>query len=457
LTFDNAATDRLAFQVLAARDKLVSLSGLAPDQIIFLGHSMGARVALQAATMDVRQSAGLILLGTQVNLETNVQSEVFTGVTDTDMAWIQSLGPNNPLTNVLMISGRWDDILSPANARLLLNKLVGGPAGEGEPFGDLQAGTGRELLILDRLLHNYEIYAPLALTEAKEWASTIWGNPETPAAATASRRIMLWLLALGGIFLAVLGGERWAASALPPLRTTPRTMSIESTKRFLWSKLLLWVPAVPLSVLVAGSLFIVPLGLPVFNMIYIGFIGGYGLLMLLLYWRGWMPGVEGRLPFGGTLAGRCKDSIPRTLLALFAAAVILVLATTYARSGWFWAPPRGDRLVWLLLFTPPTALGFWIGLHEWGMLWEKAPRRGFLRLAALLTGLVPFFLWTLFQAALGSLSGMVASLQGLIILALVLASGALVQRLAERPWLSALIESVLLYWLILPQGALFSL
>jgi hypothetical protein len=192
-------------------------------------------------------------------------------------------------------------------------------------------------------------------------------------------------------------------------------------------------------------------------MIYIGFIGGYGLLMLLLYWRGWMPGVEGRLPFGGTLAGRLKDSMPRTLLALIAAAVILVLATTYARSGWFWPPPWGDRLVWLLLFTPPTALGFWIGLQEWGMLWEKAPCRGLLRLAALLIGLVPFFLWTLFQATLGSLSGTVASLQGLVILALVLAGGALVQRLAERPWLSALVESVLLYWLILPQGVLFSL
>ena len=92
LTFDNAATDRLARQTLAAKEELERRSGLTSEQILFLGHSMGARVGLQAATMDAEPVGGLILLGTQVNLAANVQSQLFTGVSDGELAWVQSLG-----------------------------------------------------------------------------------------------------------------------------------------------------------------------------------------------------------------------------------------------------------------------------------------------------------------------------------------------------------------------------
>jgi len=36
-----------------------------------------------------------------------------------------------------------------------------------------------------------------------------------------------------------------------------------------------------------------PLGKSVFNLIDVGFIGGYGTLLLILYWREKMPGVRG--------------------------------------------------------------------------------------------------------------------------------------------------------------------
>ena len=72
-----------------------------------------------------------------------------------------------------------------------------------------------------------------------------------------------------------------------------------------------------------------------------------------------------------------------------------------------------------------------------------------------LIGLFPFLLYTLLMAALGSLSGMIGGLQGLIILWLVLAFGNLVQIVVHRPWITAVCMAVLLYWLILPQGVLF--
>jgi pimeloyl-ACP methyl ester carboxylesterase len=446
LAFDNAATDRLARQALAAQTTFTRLSGLSPDRIILLGHSMGARVALQAATLADEPVAGLVLLGAQVNLATNIQSEVFTGISDTDLEWVQALGPNNPPVDILLLIGSWDDVLTPTNARLLLQKLVGAEALEGQVWGT--EGATRELVILPSLLHNYEVYSPGALSHARAWVAAE-REVTTGDDPTAAWRILLWFGGLAGLFLTVLSGGRWAAAALKPIPTTTPTIAVTNVKRFLWAKLLLWLAALPLIGLLFGIFFFIPLGTPVFNLTYVGFLGAYGLLMLLLYALGRVPGTEGRLPFGRRPA-QGYPSLRRTLLAIGASAALQALVTALAQTGWFAAPPLGDRLVWLVLFTPVTALGFWIGHHEQVMLDGRVSKA-----AATLIGLLPFFLWTLLQAAIGSLSGMVGGVQGLFILGLVLLQGTLVQRLAGRPWLTAVLQAITLYWLVLPSGVLF--
>jgi hypothetical protein len=134
---------------------------------------------------------------------------------------------------------------------------------------------------------------------------------------------------------------------------------------------------------------------------------------------------------------------------------MFAVTALYARSGWFSVPPVGDRLVWLALLVVPTAVGFWVGGYEWQLVYEtKSRRRGDLAWLGL-AGLLPFILWTVFQGLLGSLSGMIAGVQGLIILALVLATGSLLRRVSGRPWLCAFLQAALLYWLVLPQGVLF--
>jgi pimeloyl-ACP methyl ester carboxylesterase len=192
LGYDNAATPRLARQALAAMDKFKSLSGLEDEQILVLGHSLGARVALQAASLDPRP-AGLILLGTQVNLSPNTQSEFFTGVSDAGLAWVQALGPESPATNLLLISGQWDDILTPAAAELLAEKLSGAPLAPNSGTGDLATGTRRDLMLLPRLVHNYEVFSPRVLAAAKVWAAQALGlaappasPPQPPASAAGS-------------------------------------------------------------------------------------------------------------------------------------------------------------------------------------------------------------------------------------------------------------------------------
>jgi hypothetical protein len=215
--------------------------------------------------------------------------------------------------------------------------------------------------------------------------------------------------------------------------------------------LILWLGALPLMVLLFGSFFILPLGLPAFNLIYVGFIGGYGILMTILYTSGRMPGTRNRLALKTPGSGA-----NHWLAAIAAWMLISGLAIGLARSGLFLAPPTGDRLVWLAIFTPFTALGFWIGGREMEMIRRVAPGERTPLVLALLIGLMPFFLWAAFQLAIGSWSGTVASVQGLLILALVLLLGSLMNRLTRWTWLTAVCQAVLLYILILPQGVLFT-
>ena len=449
LGFDNAQTDRLARQTEAALEKFVSVSGLQNKQILLLGHSLGARVALQTAVLNSDLPAGLILLGAQVNLSPNTQAEFFTGTSDAGLDWVQWLGAIRPDVPILMISGSWDDILTPEAARQLLDKLsIPYPySPTGRCCSTLPQGSSRKWVMIPALLHNYEFISARVLNEVVTWSGEILNLPVDPSGSFAAARIGLWLLAAAGLWAGLLLAGQ--AGGLPVSSGGPRILS---PRRFLWGKLILWLPALPLAALVSGLVFVLPLGKPVINLIYVGFISGYGILLSILYRLGRMPGVEGKL------AGQESQARTGRREAFLAAGLTLgVFAFTaaYARSGWFFVFPLNLRLVWLLLFTPPTALGFWIGLREAEWLRRDGPGRGGLLFWHGLIGLVPFFVYAIFLAVLGSLSGLAGSLQGLVVLGWVLAYGELLQRLTRRAWITALLQSLLLYWLILPQGVLF--
>lgn len=439
LGFDNAETDRLARQTLAAKSLLLDRAGLTSDQLVFLGHSLGARVALQAATLDSAPPAGLVLLGAQVNLATNVQAEFFTGVSDADLGWVAGLGPNNPTSAVLLSSGSLDDILTVAAATLLHEKL-----------GD--DGTGRQLSILPGLLHNYEVFSPATLGEGLVWSGEVVGVAMPGSTAFAGPRIALWLTTLVGLFTGLAGGWQFADASLPA-QPVVATVAVTRIPRFLLAKTLLWLVGLVPSVLLTGLLFFVPLGKPVFNLIYGGFIGGYGLLMLGLYRGGWMPASEGRLLLRSTV----PEGVPGfgIAAAVGVALLMIVLTTAFARSGWFWPFPLNQRALWLLLMTPITALGFWVGLKEIEMLIAAKPASALPYWLIVIIGLLPFILQMVFLGALGSLSGMIGALEGLLALALAILTGAIVYRLSYRPWFTAVLQAIILYWLVLPRGVLF--
>jgi pimeloyl-ACP methyl ester carboxylesterase len=450
LGFDNASTDRLAYQVISAKEVFKSSSGLTDDQIVYFGHSLGARVAVQSAVMDPVPPRALILLGTQINLGTNLQAEFFTGTSDSELDWVQSLDPETPATDILLFSGEWDDILTPGAAQTLYDQLTNASAGVEQPYA-------RKLTILPRLFHNYEIYSTRLLQQAFIQLDDL-GLISIQSSVSLAGYYIFGALTLLGLLGTLISAPIYLNQSRPTLPLPPPPVKIQRLMPFIRGKLFLWLAAVPAALLLTGSFFLIPLGLPVFNLIYVGFISGYGIVMLILYRSGKVPGTDGKMQL--KLAEKTSPSSRiRTLLGFLVAGLILLICLIFTRSGLFYVIAPNQRLVWLVIFTPFTALGFWIGDRELHMLdafrHETGRRLKWASLSLALIGLTPFFLYTLFMGILGSHSGMLSGLHGLLILAIVLLMGRLLKHFIHQSWIISLLQAALLYALILPQGVLF--
>lgn len=451
LSFDNAATDRLANITQQAMQQFQQRSGIAPQHTLLFGHSLGARVALETSVRGPLRPAGLILFGAQVNLGTNAQSEFFTGTSDSDLTWVRELSPVNPPVPLLLVTGSWEDILTTEGARLLMTALCGVPITNPT---SCSASPSRQWHLLPALVHNWEIHSPRALAIATDWSAKIWGLQGVELRVSTSAaflRIVAWLVAVAGIFTCLGGIYGWVQLAYP-MPPPECGFQVRNCKRYLWGKTWLWLAALPISAILMVIYFLLPLHNPTFNLIYAGFIGGYGILLLGLYGIGRMPGAAGKLHL----------PLPRqrTPLRLWAIAALFngslfALLTAFYQTGQGQVPPVGERFAWIFLFTPLTALGFWIGMAENAALARCFPQQPALIRWAALIGLLPFFLRVILLAVLGSISGMLGAVLGLLILAVVMLQGEITRLLTRSLLAAAIMQSVLLYWLVLASGPLF--
>ena len=292
LGFDNAASDRLSRQLLVAKQHFKSLSGLDSEKIFFLGHSMGARVALWAETFDQDPVRGIILIGSSVNLLPNTQSDFFTGTDDLGLAWVQALDANNPPTDILLITGGWDDILPPESAGVLFSKLNGN-----KPVNPIFT---RDLEIVPNVFHNYEPYSPRIIKITKEWVSlrvnSLTGS--TVDVTIAQTRIALWSGFLIGMFLFLLFFpmvlDKREKSVKKFESTAEKTIQISNITLFLKQKICLWLLALPIVLLMGLLFFLMPIGIPVFNISYVGLIASYGILLLIMYRKTKVSSVHGQ-------------------------------------------------------------------------------------------------------------------------------------------------------------------
>ncbi|MFN8373351.1 MAG: alpha/beta fold hydrolase [Anaerolineae bacterium] len=458
--FDDTRTNRIAQQVLAAKEEFKRLSGLTDPQIVVVGHGMGARETLQAATMDTRQVAGLILIGTQINLTINPQSLFFAGTSDRDLEWVQNLNYNNPPVGIVLISGTLDDILSPENAELLYDQLNSSAYSAAILARPLRFEIGFRTLRRIAGFHNFEIYHPNVIREVVMFAQHFLPFGFNPSYTEVTRssessfvywRFIFWFTGIVGIFILLIGGVKY---------TKPKSSSISTrieitSQRFVIAKCVMWFASVPLFLGLMAIFFVLPIPCPMFGLLYVGSIGAHGILTWLLYYFGKMPGTEGKLPFTVDHIGQ---NIRLTVALTFG---LMVITGLYAATGWFNPLPTMVRLRWMVICVPIAAVGFWLGHHESRMI--KVYTRGdtlrqsTMQGALSLINLLPFLVCLVMLALMGSSSNVIVGLQGLLILVLVILFGKLLNNLKQPLWVIAVAQATVLCWLILPLSALFSL
>mgnify|MGYP005849636465 CR=1 FL=1 len=462
LQYNNAETDVLAKQVLIALEIFKDQSGLEESSIFIIGHSMGARVALQSQTMTNRTVRSLVLFGVSINLQTNVQSDVFTGVQDANLEWIQNLNSTNPKLDLCVIVGTNDDILTPDAASVLLSKLN---EGGNNPYK-------RDLILVDNVFHNYEIWTPTSIQVAKQWIKNQmllidrnYSERINSSMNLTYLRISVWIFTTLGLFISIIAGSNLLSSYLKKQESENResmndTITITDTKKWIKYKLLSWFPAFGIGGIIMMLLFIIPIGIPVFNIIFVGLISGYGLWMIIAFKRKRLPFSDNQYNFKSLFSFEKSNNININIKGKKEIVCIIILSIVYvfgisawvARTGLFTVFPIMQRGFWLVLFSILTAFGYYIGQKE--LEWAKQSKLNSKVLIAI--SLIPFVLFLLFFLAIGSLAGMLGMFQNLIILSMVAFVGELMSRLLKKEISASLIQGILLQLLIIPQGALFA-
>jgi hypothetical protein len=459
--FNNTATDKLASQLQQVKSEFKSISGLEDSQIALVGQSYGARIALQEQTFDSSAVAGLVLIGVQVNLDIENMADVFTGVSDLNLEWIINLGPNDPLTNITIITGAWDDVLPPKGAILLYEKLINDSYTEIGGFFRGVNNLSRELLIFDRVVHNYEVYSPEIINTAILRVGDFFGlELEVTGTRSVTRlRNMSWLMIMIGFYtsfivLRNLKNNKTKNKIESEDNKDNFDFKIEKTRRYLLGKLITFALSIPIMVLIFLFIFIFGTDLPLFTVSYTSFLFGLGTIELLFFWKGKMIGVKGEWRIDKIFKKPLNQDLKNLGISLSIFVLIIIIISFTVQTGlWFIFPIR--KIPWLVVLTPFSSLGFYISIKQLKLI-SRNKEKLFLNLLGFFGILIGFtFLVAILSLVFGFIGIIIGFLELLIILGFISLFGVLLSQISNYDFLTALLLAFLLQWIIIPESVIF--
>ncbi|NHK31711.1 MAG: lysophospholipase [Asgard group archaeon] len=449
--------DILANQILRAKTMFKQLSGLSDSDIFLIGHSMGARAVMKATQIDTNQVNGCILIGSAINVD-NVSND----------SWIKDLGPNNPASNMYILTGAWDDVQSPNEALKLYQTLAGN-----DSLTDLKDDylTPDDLIIsinvLKILTHTHESTSFRMASWVTRWVYNIFEHPKDIdhiSSITQSSRIsvspyslLIWynLLEVIGFFLLLIYGQKiikFEQEKRNEIRNEENyTQDLFNLKKFYWFKLLIWVGAGIIAIVIAVILLFLPIAIPYFTLLFFCPLAGYGIINFILYTIGKMPGYN----------DKWKPKIKESLLeinwwsVLFGAIVfvIITIVFSYFLNGFMYHIfPINIRLAWLAIFTIIGTLGFYMFQFETNELRKAYPNKSKITMLNNFIFLLPFIIGAFVILFSGRIIFFLDALHDLILLGLVVLIGNLLQQIWKTPIFTAYMQSFLLFFLLLPRG-----
>lgn len=466
----NNSANELALQVLRAKTEFKEVSGLEDSEIFMLGHSMGARGVMKSTTIDSNPVNGCILLGPALHVSDNNETS----------SWVDELGPTNPLTNILIVTGAWEDIAPPPEAMNLYYKLSNETdiIKPQSTYRLTPEGLVKEFTILKYLTHTHETMSIRSVMWIANWIERIVQDkhPSNPLITPEEYeqwliafdfldfRIWLLLMELGGIFVVLIFGTKLLTLKQEKLSVvvqeekeeadqqseTPE-LAITNIKKFIGYKLLIWLGAAVIALILALNLANLPNGIPYFTLLFICPISGYGFMMLILYSIDKMPGLVGKWR---PKIKQIKENMNWRIIlfGLVVFGIITAVFTYFISSSLYHVFPMNIRLLWLVIFTVLAVPGFYFLQIETKLIRNYSEVKDYHTKLNSIAFLAPFIIGSLYILFSGTIIYLVDALNDLMILSLIILVGNLMQRIWKKPFLTALLQSFLLFFLLLPRG-----
>ncbi|MHA1125262.1 MAG: alpha/beta hydrolase [Candidatus Heimdallarchaeota archaeon] len=449
-------SDLLSEHIHTAKEQFKSASDLNNSQIILIGHSRGASAVLRYTVDAVNPVKGCILLG---------------GATD-PVENPLNLTTDNPPTNVHIVTGTWEDILLPSEAIAVYN-ILGNTTGSGLQGGiTTPEGYRREFRIFKALMHTYEVISPRVAQYTLNATLRMLNSyqPDTNLESAVIRPIDMraWILPMEivGFILtlvfAILLAEKAPTAIVKQEKSEEEDeekieeenqIGIINPKLFFGLKFPIMLPGLAIGALIAFLICLLPMGIPFFTLLFLFPVVGYGIIMLIFYATGKMPGAEGK--FKPRVADFKKDlNGYKILFTAIIGIIIIALFSYFISSTVYHIFPLNIRLFWLALFTILSVIGFFMLQVETELIQKSFPNK----INALVLNntlfLSPFIIGVIYLLAAGNLIYFLDGLHDMIILVLVILSGGLLQRLWKKKLLTAIFQAFLLFFLVVPRGPL---
>lgn len=466
--FDNAKTDEIPKEIDDALTYLHKLSSIDYENIILMGHSMGGRSILRLmydynissadTTLTKKNVKNIILFSPEVNYKHSAQASLFASTDDeNEYPWKDYDENAIKGVNVYLFGSTADDVVSDYDILRISERLTGKKTQEkGTTFFTETNSLGSKVTVgvTSGVLHSYQMYSVKFASYVSSSVESITGISSSYPTGIISFTYISWglsLLGIGLLFFALSMQEKPELSLETELENVP---TIENEKKFLISKLILWIPGLLIGFLICCLCIVLPFGSPIMNIPYMCCIAGYGICMLIFYLIKKVKGVNGSLPKPSFKIHSDKKKIIECV-ALFLG--LCIYCWFVLKMTMYNLLPMNIRLFWLFFATILMSVGYYVSNIENDMLKKAKASKKTIILYSLIQ-YVALFLFVLFYLAIQSYSGFIGQMQNMILMyVLVIPLGSYINNKLNNRVYGSIISAFIFQALMITSAAIIAM
>ena len=435
MKFMYKSNDYLAEQYYTAVVAFSQMADLNEEKIHIIGNGAGARVALQTATKHFFSPRDLTLISTEMNLTAKLDFDVINFVREKDVSFMKALNSKNPGLNIHLVTSSLNSSSGRKENEMLKQMLERKKAGKGadnkvtldtvafaNPINEIASGG-----VINRTVGYI----------AQRDGTSYDGNSTIPFLSLITTVLYVLLFAIIVYAYRVIGKDYYKERG-----------TVEYDRTFVKAKLLALIPAVIVLFLLPIALYfsigaIIPV--PYFILAPMSALAAYGITVFYLYYR---------TDFAGDLGSKIFYKDPRTNIKRGLRATVIIVALLILMSyagGNIILNPMTYKTLWILIFTALCSFTFFIEEREKEVLIATQSERyymSFLNFSALILMLIVLVLFGRFYMAMNLVKF------GFYIV-LVLGIGKLLKVLDSPTRVNAVIQSLILCFIMVAQNVLF--